>query len=90
MAPCTMLGSGQPYTLCGISFGALNHVRFGAAMYPLWYMARPARLERATCGFVVIFVILAKAIRNIKTKIDSWLNLLLDFLRELFEMSKIM
>ena len=48
-----MLGSGQPYTLCGISFGALNHVRFGAAMYPLWYMARPARLERATCGFVV-------------------------------------
>jgi len=53
-------------------------------------MARPARLERATCGFVVIFVILAKAIRDIKTKIDSWLNLLLDFLRELFEVSKIM
>jgi hypothetical protein len=22
-------------------------------MYPTWYMARPARLERATCGFVV-------------------------------------
>jgi hypothetical protein len=22
-------------------------------MHPMWFMARPARLERATCGFVV-------------------------------------
>jgi hypothetical protein len=36
----------------GVSYGALNHVRFRAAMHLTWCMARPARLERATCGFV--------------------------------------
>jgi hypothetical protein len=34
-------------------YGALNHVRFRAAMHPTWCMARPARLERAACGFEV-------------------------------------
>jgi hypothetical protein len=33
--------------------GALNHLRFKAATNPTWFVARPARLERATCGFVV-------------------------------------
>ena len=53
MAPCTTWGAWQPRTLYGSSFGALNHVRFRAAMNPMWFVARPARLERATCGFVV-------------------------------------
>ncbi len=47
------LSSGLPYTPRGVLNGALNYVEFRAAMYPMWYMARPARLERATCGFVV-------------------------------------
>ena len=36
-----------------IAIGALNNVEFRAAIHPTWCMARPARLERATCGFVV-------------------------------------
>jgi hypothetical protein len=33
--------------------GALNHVRFRAATNPTWFVARPVRLERTTCGFEV-------------------------------------
>ncbi|GEM_PF-732711 len=36
-----------------ITDGAVYHVRYTAATNPAWFVARPVRLERTTCGFEV-------------------------------------
>jgi hypothetical protein len=56
------LQNGPSQNLTLITNGAAYHVGYTAAMHPKWCMARPARLERATCGFEVDFFL--KAIPN--------------------------
>ena len=42
LAPCTTQDTGLPCTLRGVSYGALNHVRFRAAMHLTWCMVNGA------------------------------------------------